>query len=225
MLAACGGDDAPDEESPPPPAAPSQEWIKRYWRYHVMEWKGSLTPLGDSGSKFGTGIVDDERIVGGLLVKPDNVPDGARMQVYSSEDGVTYWVGTQVPAARPTIRLASTFYGLNSINISISSRRKTTRCLSFTVSQALVELMDRNPDFKPRPITDLECPERSDTERDCASVVWGAASPGGRAYNYDTSQDFFQRSSRRAVGRSAAGLGADAVSLSAEDLWNSRNLL
>jgi len=220
MLAGCGGGDAPEpEEESPPPAAPSQEWIKRYWRYKVMKWAGPITSLGDNGEKFGSGIVDDERIVGGLLVKPDNVPDGARMQVYSSDDGVTYWVGTQVPAARHDDPSRIDWLQTELDQYQYFIKTEDNAVLSFTVSQALVELMDRSPDFKPRPITDLECPERSD-KMDCASVVWGAVHLSVRAYNYDTNQDFFARSAAALMGGLQQDWGPDALSLGAEELWN-----
>jgi uncharacterized delta-60 repeat protein len=219
LLASCGGEGSSEPEpEPQPPSAPSFEWIKRDWQFSVRAWGESFNTLGDPGLKLGTGIVDDERIVGGLLLKPAGVPDGARVEVYSSDDGVTYWVGTQVPAGRfddPT-RIESTRTEYNQYQYFIKTEDNAS--LSFTISQALIEVMDSNPDLMPRPITDAECPERSDT-MDCAVVVNGWVSLIVRAYNYDTSRDFFERSSYALLGGVQKDWSRDAGTNSGAGLW------
>lgn len=200
-LAACGGggesDPAPPPPPPPGPQAPvALEWIKRDWKFQLITYSApAFTDLGDPGFMTGTGIVDDERIVGGLSPRPDDVPEGARLHVYSSNDGSTYWVGAQVPDQDrfdPT-RVASVRSELNQYQYFIKETPDAS--LSFTVSAAHIELIDTGEDLIPTRPRGEECGLNVAEDKYCDTAVYGQISLAVRAYNYDTDREVFMAAS------------------------------
>ncbi len=201
MLAACGGGSDPEPPppppSPPPPPTPvALEWIKRDWKFQLITHTApAFTDVGDLGFLTGTGVVNDERILGGLSPLPDGVPPGARVHVYSSNDGHTYWVGAQAPdqdREDPT-RVASVRSELNQYQYFIKSAPNAS--LNFTVSQAYIELIDRGEDLVPVQPHGEECGLNFADDRYCGAVVEGDISLAVRAYNYDTDREVFMAAS------------------------------
>ncbi len=200
-LAACGGG-GESESAPPPPPPPGPptpvalEWIKRDWKFQLITHSApAFTDLGDPGFLTGTGIVDDERIVGGLSPRPDDVPDGARLHVYSSNDGGTYWVGAQAPdqdREDPT-RVASVLSELNQYQYFI--KESPNASLSFTVSAAHIELIDRGEDLVPVRPRGEECGLEVAEDTYCDAAVYGQISLAVRAYDYDTNREVFMAAS------------------------------
>jgi uncharacterized delta-60 repeat protein len=164
----------------PPPL--ELEWIRREWEFSASTHGRGFRQLGDRGHVNGGGVVDDLRMVGGLLVRPQDQPDGARLHVFSSDTGGTYWVSAQVPAGDPTdpTRIDGTQSDLHQRQYFIKNDRNAT--LRFTLSQSLLELIDASPDSQePRaPICEgqLDC-------RTLQAVVSLVA----RAQNYDKGID------------------------------------
>lgn len=99
LLVACGGGEA----EPPPEEPPLVLWnISRSWK--IDRYLGGTRELSELISHPDSrldkpGVVGDEYELGGLAF---NAPDGgdaiARLELFSSEDGMTYWAGAQAPA-------------------------------------------------------------------------------------------------------------------------------
>lgn len=71
----------------------------RWWSYDVIR-SNHLTeePLGPEGSQLG-GIVNDSKDLGEVALHPHGHPDVARLEVFSSENGRTYWVSAVAPSS------------------------------------------------------------------------------------------------------------------------------
>lgn len=93
-LAACG--ETPTEPDPPQPlplASTVREWIIR-----VIPVEGLVERELDGDRVTGTGLIEERRLVGEVGVRPPGrTSDQVYAEVYSSEDGGTYWVGAEAP--------------------------------------------------------------------------------------------------------------------------------
>lgn len=109
LLAGCGGGSSAADPVAAAAPAPQQpplvlSNIRREWQ--VDRYLGSTRELskliGFPDSRTDKpGLVGDEYVLGGLAF---NAPDGgdatARLELFSSADGMTYWVGAQAPSYR-----------------------------------------------------------------------------------------------------------------------------
>lgn len=184
LLAACGGG---EDQEPQPPKA-QQNTVKREWSFWLQDDNqgrdGKITR-----QKEGTGVVDDWEELGGFHVRPDDVAPPAQLRVYSDETGMTYWVMAQTFDDLPDDpqRVIATHTTLDQRQYFVKQEDNAT--LRFVVSDALIELIDRAPDLKPRIPTPAECGPG------CAIAVNGVVELTLRAYNSDRKEYFFSAGS------------------------------
>lgn len=201
-LAACGGGDESSSSSPPesggPPPAPAPapsplpaKSLERNWSFEInVHGPTPWTQLGDVGVLEGPGEILDERQIGGLHVKPQNMPAGAWLTVRGSEEADRYSVSAQTPAHHhedPT-RVVAARSTLEQYQYFVKD--EDTASLTFTLTDALIELIDRGPDAAPREPTWEECstPLRNVT---CASIVQGELRLVVRLRNLESETDVF----------------------------------
>jgi uncharacterized delta-60 repeat protein len=216
-LAGCGGGGG---ESPPPDAVgPEFQWVERIWTFSYTQKNGTTTY--DRSEQVG-GVVDDRRQIGVTHIQPPSVSPTAELSVFSSETGSTYWVQSQVPATNPNAsdRIEHTVTALNQNQYFIKEDDDAT--LSFTISQALVELMDSAPDFAPRAVRAEECVYSTLNDESgsiCDYVVNGFLQLGVSAYNHDTAQHFFDRAAIAHMWGFQKNWKAEALTISRGLLW------
>ena len=169
LLAACGGGG-----EPPPPEEPPLELshISRSWQFE--RFLGSTRALSriisfpDSRIDV-PGPVGDEHELGGMVF---NAPGGgdaiARLELFSSDDGMTYWAGAQAPNGE--LGDGRTVGGRVQFHQNQRWRKKAVNAsLKYVITELQLDLIDANP-FS---LTFDECPwgERF-TQSECRNTMY-----------------------------------------------------
>ena len=183
LLAACG---AGSEPEPEPPKA-ELDSIKRYWHFSLLDANLDLAGIV-SGNKIGPGVVDDWQDLGDFHVKPDDVAPPAQLRVHSNEDGMTYWVSAQTWNDEPSDPQRVVDTNTQLVQNQYFIKQEDNATLRFVVSDALIELIDRAPDLKPREPTPAECGHRAPG---CFVIVRGNVMLQLFAFSYEAKEYFF----------------------------------
>lgn len=170
LLAGCGGGGG---EPPPPEEEPLElSNISRSWK--VDRYLGGTRALSElidhPDSRVDVpGVVGDEYELGGMAF---NAPDGgdatARLELFSNEDGMTYWAGAQAPSGNFD---ASRPVG-GRVNFSQHQRwrkKAVDATLKYVITELRLDLIDGNQ----QSLTFAECPWGDGfTVSDCRDTMY-----------------------------------------------------
>ena len=177
-------------QSPDQPPPPELRFMFREWTFSKITREGaSEERIGDVRERIGPGTVAEAVDFGPLLIFPLGAAPNATGEVFSNDDGSTYWAATAAPAGSLTTSTIGNVVQLRQEQWYRKTANNAT--LTLVLSKAFLEAIDANNGL-PLP---AECPWHTGTSfADCVRVMQSWVGFEVESFSY-ADQQFLLKSS------------------------------